>query len=38
MKIHIGGVGWGWRLWGISYKDHWFIGLSIRDNSPWKTK
>jgi|TARA_R110000823_G_scaffold248237_1_gene371851 hypothetical protein len=31
MKIHLGGTGWGWRLWGISNKDHWFIGLSIRE-------
>jgi hypothetical protein len=38
MKIHFGGTGWGWRLWGISNKDHWFIGLSIRDSAPWKTE
>ena len=35
MKIHFGGSGWGWRLWGISYKDRWFVGLSIKD---WSKK
>lgn len=30
MKFWFGQREWGWRLWGISYGDQWFIGLSIK--------
>lgn len=29
MKFWFGRKGWGWRLWGVSYRDRWFIGVSI---------
>jgi hypothetical protein len=30
MKFWFGATGWGWRLWGVSKGDKWFIGLSIK--------
>lgn len=30
MRFWFGQPGWGWRLWGMSYGDQWFIGLSIK--------
>ena len=33
MKIWLGQSGWGWRLWGVSNGDKWFIGLSIKEKA-----
>ena len=30
MKVYLGNYGWGWNLYGIGYKDQWFIGFSRR--------
>lgn len=30
MKFWFGNPGWGWRLWGVSHSDKWFIGLSVK--------
>lgn len=29
MKFWFGKRGWGWRLWGISYRNIWFLGFSF---------
>ncbi len=36
MRILFGSNGWGWRLWGISNGDKWFLGLSITKNKDVK--
>ena len=28
MKFWFGSTGWGWHLYGVSYKDEWFFGFS----------
>ena len=28
MKLWFGSYAWGWNLYGVSYKDKWFFGLS----------
>ena len=33
MKFWFGTPGWGWRLWGVSYGDRWFFGLSIKQGA-----
>lgn len=33
MKFWFGGFGWGWQLWGISFRDKWFFGLSIKSKT-----
>lgn len=33
MKFWFGTPGWGWRLWGVSNGDKWFIGLSIKQGA-----
>lgn len=30
MKFWFGSTGWGWRLYGVSYKDKWFVGVSCK--------
>jgi len=29
MRIYFGKVGWGWKMYGIGYKNKWFLGFSI---------
>ena len=29
MKIYFGTVGWGWKMYGIGYKNKWFLGFSM---------
>lgn len=31
-RFWFGSRGWGWRLFGISYGDKWFVGFSMKDN------
>ena len=33
MKFWFGATGWGWRLWGVSKGDKWFIGLSVKQGA-----
>jgi hypothetical protein len=28
IRVWLGQPGWGWRLYGISWRDSWFIGFS----------
>ena len=28
MRIYFGTPGWGWTMYGIGYKNSWFIGFS----------
>ena len=28
MRVYFGTVGWGWKMYGVGYKDVWFLGLS----------
>ena len=28
MRIYFGTVGWGWVMYGIGYKNKWFLGYS----------
>lgn len=34
MKFWFGSKGWGWNLWGVSYKDKWFFGFSKQAKQP----
>ena len=29
MRIYFGKIGWGWRMYGIGWKDKWFLGFSM---------
>jgi hypothetical protein len=29
VKFWFGQCGWGWYLYGVSYRDEWFVGLSV---------
>lgn len=30
MKIWLGAHMWGWRLIGVSFRDKWFFGFSVK--------
>ena len=30
MKVWLGAHCWGWQLFGVSFKDKWFLGFSRR--------
>jgi hypothetical protein len=30
-RIYLGTCGWGWRLYGIGWKDVWFLGFSLKE-------
>ncbi len=34
MKFWFGSKGWGWKLYGVSYKDQWFVGFSRKYTEP----
>jgi len=30
VRIYYGQVGWGWKMYGIGYRNEWFLGYSRR--------
>ena len=30
MRFYFGMCAWGWRMYGIGYKDEWFLGFSMK--------
>jgi len=30
MTLYWGRIAWGWRMYGIGYKNVWFIGFSMQ--------
>jgi hypothetical protein len=29
MRFYFGKVGWGWKMYGVGWKNKWFLGFSI---------
>lgn len=38
MKIWLGQRGWGWRLWGVTWGNRWFLGFSWRSEMTKREK